>query len=90
MDTAQVSAPAPILSRTLRSADHRLVWWLLANQTETGSGVVSEGWRRKAATDLSLPDSQIFRSQDRLKKAGVIECAKWEREVRISPNAFNL
>lgn len=80
----------PILRRILRSADHRLVWWLLANQTAKGSGVVGVGWRARAAKELSLPDSQIFRSQERLKRARVIEGVKWGKEIRILPDAFNL
>ncbi len=88
------TAPPPILNRKLRGQDYRLLFWLLAQQDSGADGIpngyVAVGWRDRVRVEMDLPDSQIFRSIQRLKKAGVVSQAAWKKDLRIEADAFNL
>lgn len=82
----------PLYEKPLRLHDHRLLWWLLANQSkdERGipTGLVAGGWRERALKDLGIQRPQLWLAEGRLKKAGVIEAEKNQRSLRINGSAF--
>ncbi len=71
-----------------------MLFWLLAQQGRDAKGIpngeVAPGWRERVAVEMSLPPSQVWRSLNRLKIAGVLVHTAWDKAVRISPDAFNL
>lgn len=83
-----------LFSDKLTLVDHRLLWWLLARQRRThhgvGTGTVPAGWRTRARKELHYAKVTIHKSQQRLKAAGLITCARFERNVRINGDAFKL
>lgn len=78
----------------LKLVDHRLVWWLLAHQEVDAKGVatgrLAAGWREQALVDLAIPHRVIWAAATRLKAAGILESAKYERAARLLPAAFDL
>lgn len=82
----------PILARDLRAVDHRIVWWLLANQVresrDVPTGTVPPGWRRRAMSELGITKGVLYKAEQRLKKAKIIEAAKYRRNTRVRGEAF--
>lgn len=83
-----------LCSNELRLLDHRLLWWMLAHQEKSAegvaTGVVPAGWRSAAARELEVSDVAMWKSQVRLKRAGIIELAPYQRSARIRGEAFSL
>lgn len=82
----------PVLSKTLRATDYRLLFWLLAAQERDAAGIpmgtVPPGWRERAAADLDVGKPMLWRCQKRLVDAGIITLAPYQRTVRINGEAF--
>lgn len=81
-----------VLHPTLRALDHRLVWWMLAHQARgrggAPTGTVAHGWRARAMKEFGVSKHVLYLSQQRLKKAGIIEATPYQRNVRIRGEAF--
>lgn len=86
----------PLYNRDLGQRAHRLLWWLLANQERDAKGIptglVSDGWRERACTELSLARNHVWKAQSELEQAGVIELVGEQkvrkRSVKINGDAF--
>lgn len=85
---------SPLLSRSLRAVDHRIVWWLLANQVKgargEATGTVPHGWRARAMRELGIAKNVLYNAERRLKDASIIEARRFQRNVRLRGQAFEL
>jgi hypothetical protein len=82
----------PIHDKPLRALDLRLIFWLLLNQKldEAGmpTGVVEDGWRRRAVVELKTYREHIWAAEKRLRESGVITSRKHQRSLKINGSAF--
>lgn len=82
----------PIHKIKLTATEYRLLWWLLANQERDGwdypTGTVAAGWHKRAMRELGLAQTNLWHAKKSLREAGIIEAERFERELRIRPEAF--
>lgn len=81
----------PICAARLTALDHKVIWWLLANQERKDgepTGVIPKGWRVRAMADLDIPDVTLWRIMKRLTREKVVIAGKYDRAVRINGEAF--
>mgnify|MGYP003396294077 CR=1 FL=1 len=78
----------PIYFLPLAAADHRLLWWLIANADSKGQ--IRESWKVRAAKELGLHYVTVANATTKLREAGVIEQKKFQHGVKINKEAFAL